>query len=346
MSDAWGIGLTVFLLLFNAFFVGAEFALISARRTMIEPKAAAGSRTAKTTLRAMEDVSLMMAGCQLGITICSLALGSLSEPALAHLIEKPFEAAGLPEGMLHPTAFVIALSIVTFLHVVIGEMVPKNIALAGPDRAALILAPPLVVVVRVLYPIIWVLNQLANLILRIFKVKAKDEVTSAFTRDEVATLVSQSRSDGHLDQREERLLLGALTFDERRVDTVLLALADVVTLAETVTPEQAEMAAVKGFSRFPVTDAGGNLTGYVHTKDLLENDPSVRRRPIARDLIRPLPRVGRADGLRPVLETMRNSGAHLAAVTAGETVIGVITLEDVLEELVGQIRDDSRRSQS
>ena len=172
MSDATAIAVAVVLLGANAFFVGAEFALISARRATIEPRAAAGSRRARTTLAAMENVSLMMAGAQLGITICSLGLGAIGEPAVAHLIEAPFASAGVPGALLHPIAFTIALAIVVFAHVVIGEMVPKNIALAGPDRAALLLAPPLAFIVRVLKPVIAVLNAVANLSLRAVKVQA------------------------------------------------------------------------------------------------------------------------------------------------------------------------------
>lgn len=140
-GDLFAIGLTVVLLALNAFFVGAEFALISARRSSIEPRAEEGSRPARVALYAMEHVSLMMAGAQLGITICTLGLGVLGEPAIAHLLEVPFEDAGLPSALIHPVAFVIALGLIGFLHVVLGEMVPKNIALAGPDRSALVLAP-------------------------------------------------------------------------------------------------------------------------------------------------------------------------------------------------------------
>ena len=186
MSDTAGLLLALALLAGNAFFVGAEFALISARRTQIEPRAVAGSTRARSTLRAMEDVSLMMAGAQLGITVCSLGLGAVGEPALAHLIEGPLEAAGAPEALLHPIAFALALTIVVFLHMVLGEMVPKNIALAVPERSALALGPVLSTVVRVLRPLIWLLNQGANLVLRCLRVQPKDEITSAFTRDEVA----------------------------------------------------------------------------------------------------------------------------------------------------------------
>jgi len=254
--------------LFNAFFVGAEFALISARRTLIEPRVAAGSRSARITLGAMENVSLMMAGAQLGITVCSLALGAVSEPAIAHLLEIPLAAAGIPAILLHPIAFVVALSVVTFLHVVVGEMVPKNIALAGPERSALVLAPPLVLCVRVLLPPIRTMNQVANLVLHMVRVEPKQEVTSSFTRDEVADLVAQSRQGGLLGENDERLLLGALSFEERDTSGVALPMGTVQTLPAGATHADGEAAAATGFSRFPVTRADGSA-GFVHLKDVI-----------------------------------------------------------------------------
>ncbi|WP_313557681.1 CNNM domain-containing protein, partial [Miniimonas arenae] len=230
MSDVAGLGLTALLLVLNAFFVGAEFALISARRTKIEPRAAEGNPVARITLYAMEHVSLMMAGAQLGITICSLALGSISEPAIAHLIEAPMHAIGVPDAWQHPIALVIALSLVTYLHVVFGEMVPKNIALAGPDRMAMGLAPFLVVIVWLLYPVLWLLNGIANITLRMLRVTPKDEVTSAFTRDEVAELVEESHEGGLIELNDEKLLLGALQFTERDISSVVLPLSRVRTL--------------------------------------------------------------------------------------------------------------------
>jgi CBS domain containing-hemolysin-like protein len=344
MSTGTAIAVSVLLLAANAFFVAAEFALVSARRTTIEPRARAGSRAAKTTLRAMENVSLMMAAAQLGITICSLGLGYLGEPAIAHLIEGPLQAIGIPSGFVHPIAFAIALSIVSFLHVVLGEMVPKNLALAGPDRAALALGPPLALVVHVMRPAIVALNAVANATLRLFGVTPQDEVTSAFTRDEVAGLVEESRREGLLDPHEGRLLVGALRFEERDARSVLLPTADLVTVDETVTPAALEqLAARTDYSRFPVSREG-ELIGYLHLKDVLEFEDEHRTRPIARSWIRPLPAVQQADRLRAILRTMQESGAHLAGVVggAGDTV-GVVALEDVLEELVGEIRDEAGR---
>jgi CBS domain containing-hemolysin-like protein len=342
MSTGTALALCVFLLAANAFFVGAEFALISARRTVIEPRALAGSRAARVTLNAMENVSLMMACAQLGITICSLGLGYLGEPAIAHLLEGPFHDIGIPESLVHPVAFTIALGLIGFLHVVLGEMVPKNIALAGPERSALGLAPPLALVVRVLHPAIALLNWIANLTLRAMGVQPKDEVTSAFTRDEVAGLVEESRREGLIDPHERQLLLGALTFEERDARAVLLPLDRLEIVDADVTPEQLEQVAARTrYSRFPVR-RDGRLIGYLHLKDALEFDELQRQRPIATGRIRPLPTVRDTDRLRTVLAKMQRSGAHLAQVNGADDgqPLGAVALEDVLEELVGEIRDE------
>ncbi len=344
MSTGAALTLSLFLLGANAFFVGAEFALISARRSSIELLAEEGSRRARTTLRAMENVSLMMAAAQLGITICSLGLGYLGEPAIAHLIEGPFEDLGMPDGLVHPVGFAIALTIVGFLHVVLGEMVPKNIALAGPDRAALALGPPLALVVRGLGPAIIVLNWIANVTLRAVGVEPRDEVTSAFTRDEVAGLVAESRKEGLLDADETRLLTGALEFEQRTARAVLLPLERFVTVSPQVTPaELEEVAARTGHSRFGIEE-DGDLIGYLHVKDVLEFEDVHRNRAIARSWIRAMPTVKETDRLREILGVMQGSTAHLARVVDAQgNLLGVAALEDALEELVGEIRDEAGR---
>lgn len=341
MSDLTGILVTVALLAANAFFVGAEFALISARRTQIEPRAAAGSRVARTTLRAMEQVSLVMAGAQLGITVASLGLGAVSEPAVAHLLEPAFHALGLPDNMLHPVAFVVAMSIVVYLHVVLGEMVPKNIALAGPERAALVLGPPMMVVVTVLKPVVVALNAVANAILRLLRVQPKGEVTSAFTREEVAALVDESRGEGLLPENEYDRLSGALGFTEQTVMSVLMAPADLTTITRGARVAEVEqVCAATGFSRFPVTSDGGDLVGYLHIKDVLETDPERRERPVDDKWVRPFATVRPGDVLHDALEALQRRGAHMGRVVEDDgTVLGLVTLEDVLEELVGEIRD-------
>ena len=340
MSDLAAILLALGLLVANAFFVGAEFALISARRTQIEPRVLAGSRPARITLRAMENVSEVMAGAQLGITAASLGLGAVGEPAVAHLIEPGFHALGVPDGLLHPAAFVVAMSVVVYLHVVLGEMVPKNIALAGPERAAIVLGPPMMAVVVVLKPVVWFLNQVANVLLRLVRVQPRDEVVSAFTRDEVATMVDESRHEGLIESEDYDRLAGALGFTERTVRTVVLPLDTMVTVPRGARVDEVErVCADTGYSRFPVAD-DGRLLGYLHVKDVLETDPAKRDRQVEDKWLHAFATVRPDDPLHEALAALRRKGSHLGRVVDDEgRVLGLVTLEDVLEELVGEIRD-------
>jgi CBS domain containing-hemolysin-like protein len=345
VSTGWALVIAVLLLIGNAFFVGAEFALISARRTQIEPRAARGSAAAKTTLRAMENVSLMMAGAQLGITLCSIGLGAVAEPALAAAIEPWFAAIGVPQALVHPVAIAIALVIVVSLHMVLGEMVPKNIALAKPERSALLLGPLQYGIVTLLRPVIWLLNQGANVVLRLLRVPVRDEVATAFTRDEVAALVDESRRHGFLDQSEHELLTGALDFVESRAGSLAVPLARLVTVSDQVTPlELQELCVQSGYSRFPVVSVDRELIGYVHVKDLVAITESKIRLPLERRWVRRLPEVGADDSIRDVLGTMQRRGVHLVRVNESHSRVmrGIAMMEDVLEELVGEVAAEQR----
>src|SRR5690349_3954759 len=206
MGDLLGVLLTVVLLACNAFFVAAEFALISARRDRLEALAAQGKRKAHTVIRAGENLSMMLAAAQLGITICSILLGRVGEPAVAHLLEGPFELVGMPEQLLHPVAFAIALAIVVILHILFGEMIPKNIALAGPERSALLLVPAHLVWLRLARPLIAVYNLAANLSLRMLRIEPKDELEATVSSVELAEMIGESRSEGLIDEEEHRRL--------------------------------------------------------------------------------------------------------------------------------------------
>jgi CBS domain containing-hemolysin-like protein len=341
MNSATAVGLAVLLLLGNAFFVAAEFALVSARRTQIEPRAEAGSRMARTTIKAMENISLVIGVNQLGITVCSLVLGAVGEPAVAHLVQPLLHAAHLPEGALHPVSFVIALAVVVYLHVVLGEMIPKNIALAGPDRAALVLGPPIWAIVTVLRPVVVVINAMASVVLRLLGARLTDEVSSTFTREQVAALVEESRGEGLLEADEYDRLAGALGFTEKTVGAVLMPPDTLTTVRRGSTGADVEaLCAATGFSRFPVADDDGELLGYLHIKDVLEPDEARREQPVDDKWIRPFAPVTAEEPLHDALETLQRRGAHMARVVDDEGVtLGLVTLEDVIEELVGEIRD-------
>lgn len=349
MNDWAGLAWLVVLLAANAFFVGAEFAVISARRSQIEPLAEKGSRAAKTALYAMEHATLMLATSQLGITICSLLILNVSEPAIHHLLAEPLGLTGLPEALVDTIGFVVALLIVSYLHVVFGEMVPKNLAFSVPDRAVLMLATPLVWVSKLFHPIIVTLNWIANHIVRLAKVEPKDEAASTFTLEEVATIVNQSRIEGVLDDAAGTVA-AVMEFTDKKAADIAVPMSDLVTLPQHTTPVEIERAVAKhGFSRYVIIDDEGLPVGYVHLKDVLRaaEDPE-----LAADVARPIPSK-RIHHMVPVLETtdledalavMRRAGRHLAQVRDAEgTTTAVLFLEDVIEELVGEVQDATRR---
>lgn len=336
MADILGVLLTLLLLAINAFFVASEFALISARRDRLQALAEQGKKSAVTVIRAGERLSLMLAGAQLGITICSILLGRVGEPAVAHLLEKPFHVLGISDAVLHSVSFVVALVIVVVLHVLLGEMVPKNIALAEPVRSALLLGPPLVALSRALRPVIFTVNSFANGLLKLLRVEPKNEVAATFTDTELAEIVKDATAAGLLDDRAQERLHDALELGSRPVRDVVLPLERVVYASLGVTPAQLEQLSVKtGFSRFPVVDEGRRIVGYLHVKDALDA-PSGDEPFRLRDL-RPIARIRESTPLDDVLTAMRGSRTHLAAVMGEDgRLAGLVTMEDVLRELFGQ----------
>ena len=336
-----GIIWLVVLLLVNGFFVGAEFAVISARRSQIEPRAEAGSKAAKTTLWAMEHATLMLATSQLGITVCSLVILNVSEPAIHHLLEIPLELTALSYEAISIIAFVVALLLVTFLHVVVGEMVPKNISFSVPTRAALLLAPPLVFVAKVFKPVIWTLNGIANSVLRLFRVEPKDEATSAYTLDEVATIVEQSTRDGVLKDTTGALT-NAFEFTAKTVADVQVPMAEMVLLHNSATPADIQQAvAGHGYSRYILVNAAGEPDGYLHLKDVMDLTSAEKvHRPVPAKRVRRLASAFAGADLEDALAAMRRTGAHVARVfDADGRTTGMLFLEDIIEELVGEVQD-------
>jgi CBS domain containing-hemolysin-like protein len=321
----------------NYFFVGGEFALISVRRSQIEPRAQAGDRRARTVLWGLEHVSAMLATAQLGITISSLLLGAVAEPAIAHLLESPFHAVGLPDGVIHPAAFAIALSAATYLHMLLGEMIPKNIALAAPEQTALRLVPPLVAVTRALGPVAFGINAFANGVLRLLNVEPRSEVNSVFTQEELSRMVQIAADADLLDEQRTELLQVTLELGARPVAEVITPTSNVVFATPETTPEQLErLAAGTNFSRFPVVDRNNTVTGYLHIKDVLDAENS-RDQPFPEGAVRPITQVPETAPLDDVLAAMRRSRSHLAAAVGPDgTTTGLITMADILQELVGR----------
>jgi CBS domain containing-hemolysin-like protein len=344
MSDGWGIFWLVILLFVNAFFVAAEFSIISARRSQIEPRADRGSRSARTALWAMEHATLMLATTQLGITVASLLILNVSEPAIHDLVSKPLDAFGWAVEAVEVVSFVVALVVVSFLHVVLGEMVPKNISFSVPERAVLILAPPLVFFATIFRPIIVTLNATSNGIVRLVGINPKSEATSAYTVDEVANIVAQSTREGVLTD-SSGTLTAAFEFSTKRAEDVAVGVKDLVTLPEDATPADVERAvAQRGFSRYVLVNDADEPTGYLHLKDVIDLDEDEYREPVPPKRIRQLISIFRSTDLEDALATMRRTGVHIARVFNEEgATLGALFLEDIIEELVGEVQDATRR---
>ena len=328
---------TVLLLLGNGLFVGGEFALIASRRTAIEPLAAESQR-ARWALSAMNQIPLMIAGAQLGITICSLSLGAIAEPALAHLLHGPFEAAGLPDDAVHPVAFVLALIVVVFLHTVVGEMVPKNITLAGPERSALILGPFMLGFCVATKPVLNAMRWASRTVLSLWKIEAVDAVKSVFTAEELAGMVTQARAEGLLGTEQYARIHAALGLNDRTAADTLRPWSGTTTVADDVTPAMLETLATRsGRSRLPVVQRETRrVLGFVHIKDILGYDDAQRLLPIPAEIIRPLAVVPPDRTLADLLLTMRRDRRHIVLVSDGRVPLGVITLDDVLHAVVGE----------
>jgi CBS domain containing-hemolysin-like protein len=329
----------VALLLANGFFVAAEFAAVGVRRAQIEPLAAT-SRRARRVLEAQKQLSLMLAGAQLGITLCSLGLGAVAEPTVAALLEDVLHVVHLPADLSHPLAFVIALTLVVWLHMVVGEMVPKNISLATSERAALLLVPALATFVKLSRPLISAFNRIANGFLRLIKVEPQDELKSAYTPDELADILAESRAEGLLDAGEHDRLTSALQLESGTAADVVIPIDRLVTVPPTATSADLEALTVRtGFSRFPVVGSDQALLGFVHVKDVLSADANYR----AGSHLRPMPRVAADAHLPEVLAALRQGGSHLGIVEDQGRPIGVVALEDVVEVFVGDIADGAHR---
>ena len=342
----WALVAAGLLLLANGAFVAVEFALLAARRPNIERLAAEGSRRARAAASAMGDLSDQLAGAQLGITMASLGLGFVAEPAVGHLIEVALEPIELPSGVSHTVSFVVALSLVVFVHMVIGEMVPKNMAIADPERTVLWIAVPWRGYMVLTRPVVRALNGVANVGLRLLGVAPQASLSSAHTAEELSAMLAASRSEGAIADFEHDLLSGALDFGEREAASVMVPRDEVVSVSRRAPVGEVEAIVVDtGRTRLPVTDAGiDDIVGFVHAKDLLPLPPEAQAGPVPVQLIRQMLVVPTDRSIEDLLRAMRRSRSHVALVTRPDgATAGIVTLEDVVEALVGKIRDESDR---
>ncbi|NJP73772.1 HlyC/CorC family transporter [Streptomyces sp. C1-2] len=330
------------LILANGFFVAAEFGLVTVERAEAEKAAAEGDRRARTVVEALKQLSFQLSGTQLGITITSLVVGMLAEPALAELLRGPLAALGLPEGVLSPLAVVVGMLLASAIQMVIGELVPKNWAVSRPLQVARFVAGPQHVFARLFRPVISALNTVANRLVRALGVEPAEELASARTPGELVSLARHSAQAGTLEQDTADLFVRTLSLGDLTAQHVMTPRVKVSALQSSATAEDVvNLTRATGLSRFPVyRERIDEIVGMVHLKDALAVPVHDRLRTTVGRIAQPPVLVPETLPVRPLLTRLRSEQPIAVVVDEYGGTAGVVTLEDIVEELVGEVRDE------
>jgi CBS domain containing-hemolysin-like protein len=343
-SIALRLAAVIGLVLLNGFFVAAEFALVGARRSKLQQMAEEGERGARNALKAIAQLDRYISGTQLGITIATITLGWIGEPALAVLVDRLLALVGIdvPAGAAHTAAGITtAFILITFLHIVFGELAPKSMALIMPERVSGVIALPLMLFSRVMSPFIAVLNGTANWLLRLFGMQPMSESHQVHSPEELRLLVMQSRAHGALDESDSAMLAGVFDFTEKRVRDVMRPRTEVVALEVDASEQEVrELLRRERYSRYPVyRESLDDVVGVFVAKDLWLHDGKAEFR--LENFVREALYVPSTRAATRVLDDLRKTRAHLAVVLDeyGGTA-GIVTLEDLVEEVIGDIADE------
>ncbi|MGX7670836.1 hemolysin family protein [Plantactinospora sp. DSM 117369] len=344
MSTTWALLISLLLLALNGFFVAAEFALLASKRYRLEQAAASGGRAARAALDGVRELTLMLAGAQLGITVCTLGLGALAEPAIEHLFSPLLHAVGLPDTASHAIALVFALALVTFLHLVVGEMAPKSWAITDPERSALLLALPFRAFARVARPVLSALNGLANVTLRLARVRPEEQLAVAHGPEELRMLLQQSREHGLLAADQHEMLTSMLELQGTTVAQVMEPVETIVSVRPDDSAERIEeVCRSSGRSRLAVFEAPGEVAGLVHVREAVRAT-TAGRPATARELMTVPFTLDATATVTEAVAAMRAEQVQLALVSNGAGVsrpIGFVALEDLLEEVIGEFDDET-----
>ncbi|RFU42823.1 HlyC/CorC family transporter [Actinomadura logoneensis] len=335
MSLPLGVLLTLLLLAGNGFFVASEFALVAARRPRLEKAAAEGSGGAASAVAGIRELSLMLAGAQLGITMCSLGLGVVSEPVFAGTLATLFHHVGVPRGAAHPVAFVLALALVTFLHMVLAEMAPKSWAIIDPERSATVLAPPFRGFARIVRPALAALNGLTNLLLRLVGVRPKGEEEMSRTPEQLRSLAVESRRLGLIAETDLNLLTAALDAPRAPLAGLVIPTARVVSVPPDASPQDVIDTAVRtGHTRLVVSGGPSAPAGVVHVRDAYLARAR-QTEPPARELAHPMPRLSVATPVAEAVAVLRDHHSHLGLVLRDDgRGAGIVSLDDLLTTIL------------
>ncbi|MEU2597809.1 MULTISPECIES: hemolysin family protein [Streptomyces] len=334
MSFPTALFVTVLLLIGSGFFVAAEFALVAAKRHRMEKAASEGRRGAGAALAGMRELSLMLAGAQLGITVCTLGLGSVSKPAISHELDPLLHSLGLPSAVSYGVAFAVAMTVVVFLHMVVGEMAPKSWAIAHPERSAMLLAPSFRAVVKVVRPLIHVLNVVSNALVRLCRVSPRDELASVHDREQLTHLVVESERLGLISKTDSQLLTRSLTEPDTPVSALRIPADEIDSVeGDAGVDEVLRTAAAYDRTRLLVRD-GGTVLGSLHARDALVARARGRATS-ARELARPVPELTDTTTVADAIDVLRRRRGTLAVVRDDTgRLTGLVTLDDLLARLM------------
>jgi CBS domain containing-hemolysin-like protein len=334
----------VLLVLANGFFVAAEFGLVAVRRSRIDQLVAEGDRQAAAVQSALRNPDRYISGTQLGITLSSLALGWIGEPALATMIDRGLARIGIgasPTVVHSAAALTLAFLVITFLHIVIGELAPKSIALTKPEGVSKLVARPLMLFSTIAYPVIWFLNGAANVLLGLFRIRPVKELDHVHSSDELRLLVAQSAEHGRIDQTDSAMLAGVFNFHEKEARHVMRPRTEVVALPVDASEEEVwRILRAERYSRYPVYGKSlDDVIGLFLAKDLWLATAGVPF--VLAEYVRPAIYVPRSRSAERVLDDLRRTRAHMAIVLDefGGTA-GILALEDLIEEVIGDINDE------
>ncbi|MEN6413048.1 MAG: hemolysin family protein [Veillonellales bacterium] len=341
-SIAFNLIFVIFLVLLNGFFVAAEFAMVKVRSTRIDTLLQEGNTRARSAKKLVDHLDAYLSGCQLGITLASLGLGWIGEPAVAEIIKPVLAAFGLSPQVIHTIAFAIAFSIITALHIILGELAPKSLAIQKADSVTLWTSVPLIGFCKLMYPFIWVLNTTANRLLHTVGIQTANEHEAAHTEEEIRILMEESQKQGYINKTELTFVDNIFDFAERNAREVMIPRTDMVCLyAEDSFAENLDKALTEQLTRYPVCDPDkDSIIGFVHIKDLL-NAVAKGQRPDIRKIAREIIAIPESMPISDLLRLLQKNRSQIAIVVDeyGGTA-GLVTVEDILEEIVGEIQDE------
>lgn len=334
--------LVFFLVFLNGFFVATEFAMVKVRKSRIETLIIQGNKRAKRTLIVVKDLNSYLSACQLGITLASLGLGWVGEPAILRLLMPIFNLFNLPSSVEHSIAFIIAFSIITGCHIVFGELVPKSLAIISPEKIALSTAFPLIFFYKLTYPVMWIFNHSTNWILKIFGLSQVDEHESVHTDEEIKLLVEESYNHGLVDKTELTLVDNIFDFSDKTVKEIMVPRTDITNIfIEDSFDDIINFTLKEQLTRYPVCKENkDNVIGFIHIKDLYKQKIEGSNQEI-KNIIREIKLVPESMLISDLLKIFKKDKVQVALVIDeyGGTS-GLVTIEDILEEIVGEIQDE------